>query len=166
MIPDENVHHRRSVRLPAFNYAASGAYFVTIVTHARAHLFGEIVGEDMHLSPIGRLAEQCWQEIPSHFPATQLATFIIMPNHIHGILILHNRAAKPPVGARHGVPLRSPAIVTLEQFGKPVAGSLATMIRQYKSSVTRLILRRFSTPRHVWQRNYGACPAQRGTRHP
>ena len=65
MSPDENLHHRRSVRMPGFDYVCVGAYFVTIVTRGRAHLFGKIVGEEVKLSSMGRIAEERWREIPA-----------------------------------------------------------------------------------------------------
>jgi REP element-mobilizing transposase RayT len=83
---DPQRHHRRSIRLPGYDYTQPGAYFVTIVTHERMPLFGDIVDGEMRLNDAGRVAEQCWLDIPSHFPHVALDAFVIMPNHVHGIL--------------------------------------------------------------------------------
>ena len=86
MLYDPNRHHRRSIRLKEYDYTQPGAYFITICTHDRAGLFGEIVDGEMRLNDCGRVAEQCWLDIPSHFPHAELDAFVIMPNHVHGIL--------------------------------------------------------------------------------
>jgi putative transposase len=83
---DPNRHHRRSIRLKGYDYTQPGAYFVTLVTYERMPLFGEIVNGEMRLNDIGRVAERCWLDIPSHFPHVALDAFVIMPNHVHGIL--------------------------------------------------------------------------------
>ena len=83
-------HHRRSIRLKNYDYASSGAYFVTIVTHGRQCLFGQIVDGQMRLNEWGAIAERCWMEIPQHYPYVILDAFVIMPNHIHGIIILND----------------------------------------------------------------------------
>lgn len=80
------IHHRRSIRLKGYDYSQPGAYFVTIVTHQRQCLFGEIVNNEMILNDYGKIAAQCWNDIPKHFPNAILDEFVIMPNHIHGII--------------------------------------------------------------------------------
>jgi len=77
---------RRNLRLETHDYAATGAYFVTICTHGRAHLFGEIVDGALRESPIAGTVRAIWAEIPAHFPAAALDAFAIMPNHVHGLL--------------------------------------------------------------------------------
>jgi len=86
MTYDPQRHHRRSIRLQGYDYTQPGAYFVTLVTYHRACLFGDIVDGEMRLNDAGRIAEQCWLDIPSHFPDVELDAFVIMPNHVHGIL--------------------------------------------------------------------------------
>ena len=80
------LHHRRSMRLQEYNYSSSGTYFVTICTSNRKCLFGDIVDGKMLLNELGRIARQCWWAIPDHFPHAQLDVFVIMPNHVHGII--------------------------------------------------------------------------------
>ena len=96
---DETRRDRRSIRLPRYDYGRAGAYFVTVVTAGREWVFGEVVGGVMRLNPIGEIVQTCWTSIPDHCPGATLDTYIIMPNHIHGILILGG------VGARHAVPI-------------------------------------------------------------
>jgi putative transposase len=75
-----------SVRLPGWDYATAGAYFITICTHDRQHFLGEIQAGVMQRSTAGTIAETIWHQIPQHFPNCQLDAFVVMPNHIHGIL--------------------------------------------------------------------------------
>ena len=81
-------HHRRSIRLKEYDYSQEGLYFVTICCQNRECLFGEIVDSEMRLNNIGKIANDCWQEIPNHFPDAILHEYVIMPNHIHGIIQL------------------------------------------------------------------------------
>ncbi len=75
-----------SVRLPGWDYTTAGAYFITICTHDRQHFLGEIQAGVMHRSAAGTIAEGMWYQIPQYFANCQLDAFIVMPNHIHGIL--------------------------------------------------------------------------------
>jgi putative transposase len=81
---------RQSIRLKNYNYAANGYYFVTICTHEKQCFFGNIANGKMQLSPTGKIAQQYWSEIPQHSKHTYLDEFIIMPNHVHGIIIINN----------------------------------------------------------------------------
>ena len=69
-------------------YSSAGAYFVTVCTHERECLFGDIEDQDMILSQIGKIVESCWQEVPQHFQHVDLDYFVVMPNHLHGILMI------------------------------------------------------------------------------
>ena len=84
---DPQKHHRRSIRLKNYDYA-SGAYYVTIVTYKRECLFGEIVDNEMYLSTYGEVVQKWWGEIPIYFPNVNLAAFVVMPNHVHGIIVI------------------------------------------------------------------------------
>ena len=77
-----------SSRLRGWDYAAAGYYFVTICTRDRECFFGNVVGDVMCLSAIGQVAQQLWAEIPSHFKHVSLDEYVVMPNHLHGILVL------------------------------------------------------------------------------
>ena len=91
-------HRRRSIRLSGYDYSQNGAYFVTVCTKNREGLFGE-----MRLNDAGNIACQCWKDIPLHFPHVGPDGFVIMPNHIHGILFINDI-----VGAKNFSPLRHP----------------------------------------------------------
>jgi REP element-mobilizing transposase RayT len=91
-------HHRRSIRLQEYDYTQPGAYFVTICTYQRQCLFGEIIDGAMHLNACGEIVQACWNNLPNHFPFIELDAFIIMPNHIHGIIILTEQMVDAGVG--------------------------------------------------------------------
>ena len=84
----KNKYRIETTRLKNWNYGWNGAYFITICTQNRIHYFGEIENREMQLSKIGKMAEKYWYEIPKHFPFVKLDAFIVMPNHIHGIIII------------------------------------------------------------------------------
>ena len=142
---DPNKHHRRSIRLKGYDYSQAGAYYVTIVAWHRECLFGELVNGEMRLSQRGQIADACWQEIPNHFPNVELGAYVIMPNHVHGIVVIND-------DNRRGTIYRAPTKNT-ESFGKPVKGSLPTIISTYKAAVTRTIGRELNET-GIWQRNY------------
>ena len=145
---DPQKHHRRSIRLKEHDYSQPGGYFVTIVTYRRDILFGEIVNGEMKLNDYGRIADECWRLIPGHFPNVELGVHVVMPNHMHGIIVI-NEGADADASARRGTIYRAPT----EQFGKPVARSIPTIIRSFKSAVTRRIGRELNAT-GIWQRNY------------
>jgi putative transposase len=85
---DPQKHHRRSIRLKGYDYSTECAYYVTIVTQGRECLFGAIVDGEMRLNEYGEIVQKWWNEISIHFPNADLGTFIIIPNHIHGIIFI------------------------------------------------------------------------------
>lgn len=97
------IHHRRSIRLKGYDYSQAGLYFITIVCQDRAHLFGKIKNGEMVLNDAGCIADECWLEITNHFPNVVLREFVVMPNHIHGIVELKTEFAAA-VGANHHSP--------------------------------------------------------------
>jgi REP element-mobilizing transposase RayT len=80
-----------SARLAEYDYNQPGFYFVTICTKDKKFYFGKIVDYEMVLNDIGKMAQKFWLEIPEHFPHVQLDEFIIMPNHVHGIIYITER---------------------------------------------------------------------------
>ncbi|EKT3966110.1 transposase [Flavobacterium psychrophilum] len=86
----KNKYRIPSARLQSWDYSTNGPYFITICTKNRQHFFGEVINGTMNLNEIGLLAEQFWLEIPKHFTFVELGNFVIMPNHVHGILIINN----------------------------------------------------------------------------
>ena len=85
-----NKYRVESARLPGWDYSQNGIYFVTVCTHNRELLFGQIENEGMTLNPYGYIVEQCWFDLPNHYSNLVLDAFVVMPNHIHGILIIDN----------------------------------------------------------------------------
>jgi putative transposase len=81
-------HHRRSIRMKGYDYSKEGLYFIALCTQNRACLFGKIENGKMMLNDAGQIANECWLNIPNHFPNVILHEFIIMPNHVHGIIQL------------------------------------------------------------------------------
>jgi len=84
---------RQSIRLKGYDYSRVGAYFVTICTQGRACLFGEVVGGAMRMSAAGQMTLSEWEALPTRFPTIELGAFVVMPNHVHGIIVI------TPVGA-------------------------------------------------------------------
>lgn len=147
-------HHRRSIRLPEYDYSQAGAYYVTIVTWHRECLFGEVVNGEMKLNQFGLVAKQQWEKLPKRFPNIELGAFVVMPNHEHGIIVITDGrgTAENRMGFDGESSRRAP---TREQFQKPVKGSIPTIIRSYKSAVAyRINLMRRTDGVPVWQRNY------------
>lgn len=81
-------HHRRSLRLKGYDYSQAGAYFITICTHKRACILGDVVDGQIHLHTCGQWVKEQWTKLPDRFPGVMLDEFVIMPNHMHGILHL------------------------------------------------------------------------------
>ena len=134
---------RRSVRLRGHDYREAGAYFVTVCTLRRACLFGEIVDDHLQLSPIGEIVAAAWTSTPGHFPGIDLDAVVVMPNHVHGIILIVDS-----VGAKHASPLRvSPRGTS--------SGSLAAIVQSFKSAATRSVnLSRKTLGFTLWQRGY------------
>jgi putative transposase len=160
-----DIHHRRSVRLKGYDYAATGAYFIIICAYERECLFGEIVAGEMCPGEYGRVVLNEWLRTGENRQEVLLGECVVMPNHFHGILQVNDGATgtaghdegtvrdnKGTVRNNKGTARRAP---TVEQFGKPIAGSLPTIIRSFKSSVTKCINEIRNSPGlSVWQRNY------------
>ena len=77
-----------SARLKNYDYASNGGYFVTICTKNREHFFGKVADEEMRLSEIGKITDDCWRKITEHFPFVVLGQWVVMPNHVHGVVII------------------------------------------------------------------------------
>ena len=92
------IHHRRSSRLKGYDYTQAGAYFITIATQGRACLFGEVRDGEMRLSAVGKIVQWEWMRLEEKFPPVKLGACVVMPNHIHGIMVIHAAERSP----RHG----------------------------------------------------------------
>lgn len=135
----QNKYRISSTRLKNWDYGQNGAYFITICTKNREHFFGEIVstnGEnEMQLNEIGKIADKFWTEIPKHFPFIELGNYVVMPNHVHGILIIN----KINVVDDNVQTLQCNVSTENEQMAKisPKSGTISTIIRSFKSVVTK-----------------------------
>lgn len=127
---------RQSMRLQGYDYSAPGMYFITINTQYRAHLFGRVIDAQMNLSPAGVMAAAIWRALPEHYPTVQIDTFIVMPDHMHGILVLTADGG-------------SDAKVTVSDI---VCGFKSMTTIAYGHGVRLHGWPRFR--RRVWQRNY------------
>ena len=138
---DPNIHHRRSIRLKNHSYTEIGAYFITICTYQKQRLFGNIKNGKMQLNSLGAIATHCWQEIPNHFSHIQLDVFVIMPNHLHGILWISDD---------------SKLEAKINKLRNVTAGSIPNIVRCYKAAVTKHINQICQQKRTslVWQRNF------------
>lgn len=98
MAYDPPIHHRKSIRLKNYDYSQTGAYFVTICAHNRTPYFGEVKDGVMYLNRLGQLAETVWQGLPEKFAQIQLGEFVVMPNHVHGIIVINSDQKKDMKG--------------------------------------------------------------------
>jgi putative transposase len=127
--------------LPEFDYSQNGAYFVTVCTTRGLCLFGNIEDGEVRLSPVGQVAALRWQDLPRHTPGLIIDNWVVMPNHLHGIVVLSGSTVTGAPGAH---PLPGP---------KP--GSPGAAIGGFKSAVSREIAaNHLSSVRRLWQRNY------------
>ena len=148
---DRHLTHRRSRRLAGHDYASAGWTFVTVCTRDRRLAFGEVRGGAVALSRAGRVAYACWAAIPDHAPRVRLDAFVVMPNHVHGLVGLGPPAAPPSEGGTGPVPpLRGGGApdATMARLS-PAAGSLPVVVRSYKAAVTRAV--RSFDPGFAWQ---------------
>ncbi|HXF49220.1 MAG TPA: transposase [Verrucomicrobiae bacterium] len=159
---DPEKQHRKSIRLPEYDYSGEGAYFVTICTQNRECLFGNIRNGKMELSAIGRVVRDCWKEIPKHFDHARVKDFVVMPNHLHGIVVLEKRVEyiqplqKQMGNQIVGVQYIEPAFqkgTARYQYQKVAPNSVGSIVRSYKAAVSR-ICRENLLHSPIWQRNY------------
>jgi REP element-mobilizing transposase RayT len=127
------VRHRRSTRLRAYDYRTPGAYFVTVCTRERHCVLGEIADGQVVLSLTGEVVRDVWVVLPQRLPTVALDAFVVMPNHVHGVLWLNAPDARGPEP-------------------EPTAPTLGQVIRTFKASSARLA--RVPCPEFAWQRNY------------
>ncbi len=163
-------HHRRSIRLPAYDYAQPGAYFVTLCVQHRLCLFGEMEEDSVRLSEAGEMAEAWWHHLPSKFPDVHLNAFVVMPNHVHGIIGIVNRAPEqgdavvtPAVGADPRVrpsPDPGACLAAIPDQGAHTGAPLPQVIQWWKTMTTNAYIRGVRAQgwrpfdRRLWQRNY------------
>jgi putative transposase len=158
---DPAVHRRRSIRLRGYDYSQAGAYFITICVQDRRCLFGEIVDGGMRLNGMGRIIAEQWDAIPRRFTNVELDEFVVMPNHVHGIIVIVGAplaGAQNPAFANHRTPVDNRAPVDRAPArGAPTVGDI---VGAYKSLCVHQGLKwiKQNQPGSVlgklWQRNY------------
>jgi len=207
---DPQIYHRKSIRLKGYDYSQEGMYFITICTYDREYLFGNIVYVDdvrvenvgvvgvenfqpLHFQPLqpqimqlndaGKIANECWLQIPMHFPNVILHEFIVMPNHVHGIIELVEPVVKgvenvgvDNVGVENFQPLPSnfqplpskqSTTPQRNEFQNIIPHSIGSIIRGYKIGVTKWFRNNIApvgvenfqplipiSSKPIWQRNY------------
>ena len=153
---DPQKHHRRSIRLKGYDYSQEGAYYVTIVTWQREFLFGDIVNQEMMLSPYGEIVQKWWEEIPVHFSNVETGAFVIMPNHVHGVIyILDERRGTVSVPhdnvTQYALGGETPPLRAFD--GIPTLGQIVAYFK-YQSTKEMNKLGNTGTVTKFWQRNY------------
>jgi len=140
------IPHRKSNRLKNYDYSQPRWYFVTICTQDKVSWFGDIKKRKIKLTQFGMIANQCWLDIPKHFPNVKLDEFVIMPNHVHGIVIINqNDDNSYIVGNNDRCSLRK-TNRNMELLPK--------IISQYKSSVSRIIRKLTNQIQPIWQKSF------------
>jgi REP element-mobilizing transposase RayT len=158
---DPKIHHRRSIRLPGYDYTQAGAYFVTLVTWQRECLFGNVVNGEMILNKAGQIVQWEWEHLAQAFKFVQLGVDQVMPNHFHGVLSFRDVGANRP-GITNELASTNPLhnSIPSDLDGSPLLrgtkpASLGAVMQQFKSRVTKRLWKipeLTGTP--IWQRNY------------
>jgi putative transposase len=161
-----DLHRRRSIRLKGYDYSQEGAYFITVCTKDKEWLFGDVINGQVQMNDMGNVTLQCWKEIPKHFPSAVLDEFIVMPNHIHGIVIFNAVGAKniSPI-FRDDKPDRAETVSPIPRDGNSdraknvsplqhgTSMTIGSVIRGFKIGVTKWA-RANGAFHDPWQRNY------------
>lgn len=165
---------RKHIRLRGYDYRRAGAYYVTICTKDRSMLFGDVVDRVMMPNAVGMIVQQCWDAIPDHMPMVILDAFVVMPNHVHGIIVITDVAADVssgggPVGSANSPTLRNTAPAHGPTEPPPpddasrrppvaimVKNSLGHIMQTFKAAVSRQVYRDGLLPRGrpIWQTRY------------
>ena len=148
---DGSFPKRKALRLKSFDYSSEGFYFVTICTQDRQCLFGAVVGAgpgagpQMVLNDAGYMVKSIWNEMPDYYPGVYIDEFVVMPNHVHGIISIDNRMGRGAVPAPEHAGGETP----------PLQPALGRMVAYFKYQSTKRINEVRETPgESVWQRNY------------
>jgi REP element-mobilizing transposase RayT len=144
MVYNPEKHHRRSIRLRGYDYAQPGAYFVTVCVRERECVLGNITDGEMVLSDLGKIARDFWAQVPVHFPTISIDTFVVMPNHVHAVIIINDLPCRGAVTA--------PLQTGQSKIDRP---TLSQIIAYYKYQTTKHINQihdNAETP--FWQRGF------------
>lgn len=169
---DPEIHHRRSIRLKGYDYSRAGAYFITICTHDRKCVLGEVIDGQMHLNQFGKIVASEWLKTGEVRENVELDVSVVMPNHMHGILIITHQIEtvgaagldqSPDVDTGHIEAAESSDVINSNQATESKAidpaarilkpGSLGAIMAQFQSIATKKI-RKAGLRRFKWQRGY------------
>ncbi len=164
----KNKYRIETTRLPSWDYGANAPYFVTICTKNKEMFFGKIINNIIELSQIGEIAQNYWLEIPKHFPFVELDEFLIMPNHIHGIIVINKTVETQNIASQNQInKLETQNVASQNQINKletqnvaslhknkfgPQSQNLASIVRGFKSGV-----KSYATKNNIefaWQSRY------------
>ncbi|MBC8415864.1 MAG: transposase [Candidatus Cloacimonetes bacterium] len=148
---------KNSLRLNNYNYSWAGAYFITICSYKKESLFGKISDHSMQLNNFGNILQGCWNQIPWKYKNIKLGNFVIMPNHIHGIIWIVGAIHESPDIYRtiHESPYKNGVIRELPLRGERRKMLLSKIIGRFKMNSSKLINNiRNSAGSHIWQRGY------------
>jgi REP element-mobilizing transposase RayT len=159
---DPGLHRRRPIRIPEYDYTAPGRYYVTICVRNRECLLGRIRNGGIHLNELGRIVQRTWDELPRHYSNIFLDAFVIMPNHVHGIIGITDCGAVDGADSNASVGTDSNAFVGAGSVfvgagfkPAPTTTPLSEIIRGFKTFSARMINTSRTMPGvSVWQRNY------------
>ncbi|MBL7995054.1 transposase [bacterium] len=149
--------NRKSIRLPGYDYSNPGAYFVTICVKDHTHLFGSIHNSVMRENEFAKIVRECWNDLPNHYPSVKLDAFVIMPNHIHGIIIIldDDHGVGAGLGVDVGAGFKPAPTTNTTNTNTPKRHGLSEIIRALKTfSARRINEIRKSPGVSVWQRNF------------
>lgn len=145
---------RKFLRLRGYDYSQAGGYYVTIVTQGRECMFGEIVRGEMILADAGKMVVKWWNELPGKFPSVTVDAFVVMPNHFHGVIIIHGTVGAGLVPAQNFILPPSTGTTTrvAPTLGDIVGAFKSITTLEYIRGVKQFNWRRFNGK--LWQRNY------------
>jgi len=155
MMSDNRSGSRKSMRLKGYDYSQSGQYFVTLCCHNRLNHFGEVINNEMVLNQYGKIAGDEWLSTPQIRRNVLLDVFVIMPNHIHAILILNEECRgdlHSPLSNQSTIPVFLEQQLKSSNFHAP-SQTISAVIRGYKSSVTKQV-KACGFDEQLWQRGY------------
>ena len=158
MIYDSEKHHRRSIRLRGYDYTLKGMYYITLCTNKRLCLFGNVEDGNMKLNEAGKMVNKIWREISNYYPGSDIDEHMVMPNHLHGIIMLNNHIVGAPPCGRPSINFGNGQA----QGPAPTVNrlSLGDVVGRFKSFTTNKYIHGVKNnhwipfEKKLWQRNY------------
>lgn len=145
MQQNTNIPRRKNMRLKGYDYSQPGAYFVTICTHGRECVLGDVVDGKMQLNEAGDIVLDCWNDLANHYESIELDEFVVMPNHVHGIIVIVDTGKVQGFSPQRAGYKPAPTIMI----------TLPEVVRGFKTFSARRINQTSNrTGQKVWQRNY------------